>query len=310
MKQWRMFTTRRSRTPVPAPLRLCLSPPPHTAPQEKQARIDAERLRLEGVRLPAGHPLAAAAEEVSGQRVPALATLADLLRRPHVHYPLLAAHGMGAEAEGAPAAVDATADSSSSSSDSSSSAPTEAGGGGGGALLTAVEAEAVEIDIKYEGFIRRQAKQLASVAARHAKRLPDGLDYASVATLSMEAREKLAKCVVVRQRCVCVEGGEGAVRRGGRMEGARELVLRGRQQQGDEREADLSVSLPPSAAPQNVPQDPAPGHRAGWAHRRRQPNRHLRPAGAPGDGLAAPAAGAGQRQRQLQRCGSALGQRG
>lgn len=38
-----------------------------------------------------------------------------------------------------------------------------------------------------------QAKQLASVAAKHARRLPDDLDYRSIQTLSMEAREKLAK---------------------------------------------------------------------------------------------------------------------
>ena len=38
-----------------------------------------------------------------------------------------------------------------------------------------------------------QAKQLASVAAKHARRLPDDLDYKVIQTLSMEAREKLAK---------------------------------------------------------------------------------------------------------------------
>ena len=38
-----------------------------------------------------------------------------------------------------------------------------------------------------------QAKQLQSVAAKHARRLPDDLDYRSIQTLSMEAREKLSK---------------------------------------------------------------------------------------------------------------------
>lgn len=46
---------------------------------------------------------------------------------------------------------------------------------------------------RYEGFIRRQARQLASVAAKHAKRLPVDLDYRGIDTLSMEAREKLSK---------------------------------------------------------------------------------------------------------------------
>jgi tRNA uridine 5-carboxymethylaminomethyl modification enzyme len=73
-------------------------------------------------------------------------------------------------------------------------------------VLTAAEKEAVEIDIKYEGFIRRQAKQLAAVAAKHARRLPDDLDYGGIETLSMEAREKLAKCEGMREDR---EGGGG-----------------------------------------------------------------------------------------------------
>lgn len=47
---------------------------------------------------------------------------------------------------------------------------------------------------RYEGFIKRQGRQLASVAAKAAKRLPDDLDYMGIETLSMEAREKLSKC--------------------------------------------------------------------------------------------------------------------
>lgn len=37
--------------------------------QEKQARIDAERARLEAIRVAPEHPLAVAAEAVSGQKV-------------------------------------------------------------------------------------------------------------------------------------------------------------------------------------------------------------------------------------------------
>ncbi len=38
-----------------------------------------------------------------------------------------------------------------------------------------------------------QTKQLQAVASKHAKRLPDDLDYSQIHTLSMEAREKLAR---------------------------------------------------------------------------------------------------------------------
>ncbi|PSC67445.1 tRNA uridine 5-carboxymethylaminomethyl modification enzyme [Micractinium conductrix] len=188
--------------------------------QAKQARIDGERARLEGQRLSPEHTLAAAAEAVSGQKVPGpFVTLADLLRRPHVHYQLLDAHGVGAlqletadeeaaaaVAGAAAAAAAAAAEAGPGSSNGSSGlaaaaaddgdAPAASSRGAQAAspvALTAAEKEAVEIDIKYEGFIRRQAKQLASVAAKHARRLPDDLDYKVIQTLSMEAREKLAK---------------------------------------------------------------------------------------------------------------------
>lgn len=188
--------------------------------QAKQARIDGERRRLEAARVPAGHPLTAAAEAASSQTVPPLVTLADLLRRPHVHYPLLEAHGMGApplvaasEASDAPAAAEesttaapapgsseagfAAAAAGASAVEAEAAALAEPGAAGGlqqaPAALTAAEKESVEVDIKYEGFIRRQAKQLASVAAKHAKRIPDTLDYHAIHTLSMEAREKLSK---------------------------------------------------------------------------------------------------------------------
>lgn len=38
-----------------------------------------------------------------------------------------------------------------------------------------------------------QEKQLAAFAGRAARRLPEGLDYSAIRTLSKESREKLAK---------------------------------------------------------------------------------------------------------------------
>lgn len=59
--------------------------------------------------------------------------------------------------------------------------------------LSLAEQEAAEIDIKYAGFVKRQERQLLQLEARHAQRLPADLDYSAITTLSLEAREKLAK---------------------------------------------------------------------------------------------------------------------
>jgi hypothetical protein len=51
-----------------------------------QARIDAEKVRLAGTRLPETNPLAAAAAAVGGQKLMRSITLQELLKRPHIHY--------------------------------------------------------------------------------------------------------------------------------------------------------------------------------------------------------------------------------
>ena len=56
-----------------------------------------EKERLLTVRVAENSPVAQAAACVSGQNIAGAPTLADLLRRPHVHYSLLAEHGHGAE---------------------------------------------------------------------------------------------------------------------------------------------------------------------------------------------------------------------
>lgn len=53
--------------------------------------------------------------------------------------------------------------------------------------------EAVEIDIKYAGFIKRQTKQLQQTTAKYGKKLSSDMDYMAIKTISMEAREKLSK---------------------------------------------------------------------------------------------------------------------
>ncbi len=52
--------------------------------------------------------------------------------------------------------------------------------------------EQVEISVKYEGYIRRQEKQVEDFQKMASHRLPDGIDYGSIQGLRLEAREKLA----------------------------------------------------------------------------------------------------------------------
>lgn len=138
------------------------------------ARRTAEAARLSSLRLPPDHPACVAAVAASGHAVNGHVTAADLLRRPHVHWRHLVEGGVAA-APVAAAAVATTAPAN----DATTPTP-----------LTPDEAEAVEIAVKYEAFIERAARQAASDAARHGVSIPEGTDYASIPTLSLEAREK------------------------------------------------------------------------------------------------------------------------
>lgn len=138
-----------------------------------QERITAEKARLASTRVAEDSPVAAAAAAACAQPVVRSTTLEELLRRPHVHYPTLAAHGCG-----------------------------------GAEDLTAGEAECAEIDIKYAGFIQRQERQLEQMAGKASRLIPEDVDYAAISTLSMEAREKLAK---IRPRDIGQAGRIGGV---------------------------------------------------------------------------------------------------
>jgi len=54
-------------------------------------------------------------------------------------------------------------------------------------------AEQVEIEIKYEGYLKRQTEQVERYKRLEEKRLPEAFDYFSIQALSKEAREKLQK---------------------------------------------------------------------------------------------------------------------
>ncbi len=59
--------------------------------------------------------------------------------------------------------------------------------------------EQVEIEVKYEGFVKRQLAQVERMKRLEEKLLPEGLDYWSMDGISMEGREKLSK---IRPRSV------------------------------------------------------------------------------------------------------------
>ena len=124
--------------------------------QRKQEAIEAEKHRLESVRLKVSDPVAAAVAEETKAAIKGSITLADLLRRPGFHSGDLVRHGL-AEAE----------------------------------LPLDVRAGA-EIDIKYSGYLARQQQQIDQLKKQAERRIPEGIDYEQIGTLSREAREKLS----------------------------------------------------------------------------------------------------------------------
>lgn len=122
----------------------------------KQEAIAAEKQRLDTVRLKGSDPAAAAVEAETKAPIKGSITLADLLRRPGFHSADLVRHGLADPA------------------------------------LPADVREGAEIDIKYSGYLARQQQQIDQVKKQEHRPIPAGLNYAAIATLSAEAREKLA----------------------------------------------------------------------------------------------------------------------
>ena len=53
--------------------------------------------------------------------------------------------------------------------------------------------EQVEVEVKYEGYIRKQLAQVEQMRRLESRALPETLDYTQVSGLRLEAREKLGR---------------------------------------------------------------------------------------------------------------------
>ncbi|MBQ6066005.1 MAG: tRNA uridine-5-carboxymethylaminomethyl(34) synthesis enzyme MnmG [Clostridia bacterium] len=129
----------------------------YQALQEKLARIEKEKERVESTFLAPGEALNRVL--VSRETTP-LSTgcrLADLIRRPQLDYACLAPFD-----ENRPP-------------------------------LPEEVFEQVEIDLKYEGYIKRQQAQIAEMNRLEVKLLPEDIDYTQIVNLRTEAVEKLSR---------------------------------------------------------------------------------------------------------------------
>ena len=134
-----------------------VSPERHQAVLDKYAAVDREIRRLESCHLAPTAALNAMLESRGTASVATGVSLADLIRRPQVSYADLAPFDPERPA-----------------------------------LDRAVCYEA-ELNLKYEGYIKRQLKQVEEFTRMESHSLPAGLDYDQVTGLRLEAREKLKK---------------------------------------------------------------------------------------------------------------------
>ena len=129
----------------------------HAAVVEKYAAVRREIARLENTHLAPSDELNALLEARGTAPVVSGVSLADLIRRPQLSYADLAP--FDPERPALPRAV----------------------------------AGSAEINLKYEGYIRRQLKQVEEFSRMEGHALPPDLDYDAIVGLRLEAREKLKK---------------------------------------------------------------------------------------------------------------------
>ena len=122
---------------------------------EKEELIDHEIQRLKNTSVGANKEIQLFLEECGSSTLKTAATLAELICRPELGYAALAP--IDKERKPLPSAV----------------------------------VEQVEIEIKYEGYIIRQKRQVEQYRKMEKKLIPDNLNYDEVPSLRLEARQKL-----------------------------------------------------------------------------------------------------------------------
>jgi len=129
----------------------------HRRVLDKYAAVDRELERLSRCHVPPTEALNTLLKSRGTAPLGTGASLAELIRRPQISYSDLAA--FDPERPALPKAVTAQ----------------------------------VEISLKYDGYIKRQLKQIEEFAKLEERRLPRDLDYSRIAGLRLEAREKLGR---------------------------------------------------------------------------------------------------------------------
>jgi tRNA uridine 5-carboxymethylaminomethyl modification enzyme len=129
----------------------------HQKVLEKYEAVEREIKRLENTYLPPSPELVAMLEEKGTTAPPSGVSLAALLRRPQIDYKSLAPFDKARP--NLPAAV----------------------------------AEQAEISVKYEGYLKRQTRQVEDLKRMENVLLPEDIDYSSLHGLRLEARQKLGQ---------------------------------------------------------------------------------------------------------------------
>jgi len=123
----------------------------------KEKQIQEETSRVEHVNIGTRKEVQELLEKYESTPLTSGTTLAELIRRPELNYDLLA-----------PIDPDRPE-------------------------LVRGAAEQVNINIKYDGYIKRQMKQVEQFKKLEEKKIPENLDYTDVPSLRIEARQKLEK---------------------------------------------------------------------------------------------------------------------